>query len=141
MAELLKEAPASKKELDAAKKELLDKLVSKEEFKQVVAELATRESLEVVANEVVRLSSGMADVKGELNEIKWRMGQMEEKVTSLETKFDEKFDILLNAVDGVANKFDILITEKAAIDHALTRQDERLDTHEVRIRRLEKKIA
>ncbi len=55
--------------------------------------------------------------------------------------FDNKFDIVLNAIDGVAKELSDMRTEKAAVDHSLTRHEERLDDHEVRIERLEMKRA
>ncbi len=147
MVDVNKDDMVNKKDLEAAKKELLDKLTSKNEFqqevaklatkeelKQEVAKLSTRESLEIVATEVVKHSAEIAEIKIELKHINLRIEQMR-------GHFDNKFDIVLNAIDGVAKELSDMRTEKAAVDHSLTRHEERLDDHEVRIERLEMKRA
>lgn len=131
----------------ATKEELkteVAKLATKEELKAETAKLSTKESVEVVAREVLKhsrdiegLRTDIAEVKGDVKILKWEMGQLSEKMDTLQ----ENFHIVLNAVDNMSAKFDIFITEKVAIDHALSRQDIKIDNHEVRIQRLEMEIA
>lgn len=110
------------------------KLVTKGEFRQELAKVSTKESVEVVARQVLKNTNDIASLKTEM-----RMGfnRVDDRLDSLESKFD----IMMSAIDGIAKQFQNGQTEKAAIDHALTRHDDRLDRHEVRITHLERKIA
>ncbi|MCU0645766.1 MAG: hypothetical protein MUC94_16095 [bacterium] len=112
----------------------LAKLVTKEEFRQELAKLATRKSVEVLANQVLKNTNDISEIKVRLNDIDWKIGDIREEIKM-------KFDAILSAVDNLSRKFDDDRTEKAAIDHALTRHDDRLDSHEVRIAHLERQIA
>jgi len=112
---------ATKEEVNTLRTELLNKL-------------ATRESVEVVARQVLKNTNEITVLRKEM-----RMGfnRVDDRLDSLETKFD----IMMSAIDGIAREFQNGRTEKAAIDYALTRHDDRLDSHEVRITHLERKIA
>jgi len=59
---------------------------------------------------------------------------MREEITS-------KFDAVLTGLDKISGEISNNRTEQAAIDHALTRHDNRFDDHEIRITQLERKIA
>ncbi len=110
------------------------KLVTKEEFREEFAQVATRKSVEVLANQVLKNTNDITEIKVRLNDIDWKIGDIREEIKM-------KFDAILNAVDNLSRKYDDERTEKAAIDHALTRQDDRLDRHEARITHLEQQIA
>ncbi len=147
MADLSKNDVATKNDLANLKNELVEILVSKqdykeqlallvtkEEFRQEFAKVSTKESVEVVARQVLKNTNDIASLKTEM-----RMGfnRVDDRLDSLESKFD----IMMSAIDGIAKQFQNGQTEKAAIDHALTRHDDRLDRHEARITHLERKIA
>jgi len=147
MADLSKNDVATKNDLANLKNELVEILVSKqdykeqsallvtkEEFRQEFAKVSTKESVEVVARQVLKNTNDIASLRTEM-----RMGfnRVDDRLDSLESKFD----IMMSAIDGIARQFQNGQTEKAAIDHALTRHDDRLDKHEVRIAYLERKIA
>jgi len=147
MAELSREDLATKKDLEDLKKELLDNLASKKELKQELsqyitkeefarelAKLATKENVEVVARQVLKNTNDIAALKTEM-----RMGfnRVDDRLDSLETKFD----IMMSAIDGIAKEFQNGRTEQAAIDHALSRHDNQIDDHEMRIKKLERRIA
>ena len=134
MADKSKNDVATKSDLNTLKKELLDSLASKKELKEETAKLSTKASLEVVASEVLRHSGEIAEIKFELKNINVRIDQMQDH-------FDNKFDIVLRAIDNVASELSNSRSEKAAIDHALIRHDDKLDDHEIRIERLELKRA
>jgi len=147
MSDLSKDDAVAKKDLDNLKKELLeilvskedfkeqsDRLVTKEEFRQELAKLATRKSVEILANQLLKNTNDISVIKTRLNDIDWKIDDMREEIKL-------KFDAILNAVDNLSRKYDDDRTEKAAIDHALTRHDDRLDRHEVRITHLERHIA
>ena len=141
MADLSREDLATKKDLEDLKKDLKQELtqyVTKEEFRREIAKLATKESVEIVARQVLKNTNNIAALKNEM-----RMGfkRVDERLDFLESKFDMKFDIMISAIDGIAKEFQNGRTEKAAIDHALTRHDEQFDDHEMRIKKLERKIA
>jgi len=112
----------------------LAKLVTKEEFKQELAKVSTKESVEVVARQVLKNTNDIASLRTEM-----RMGfnRVDDRLDSLESKFD----IMMSIIDGIAKQLQNSRTEKAAIDHALTRHEDKLDSHEVRITHLEQQIA
>jgi len=112
----------------------LAKLVTKEEFREELAKVATRKSVEVLANQVLKNTNDITEIKVRLNDIDWKIGDLREEIKM-------KFDAILNAVDNLSRKYDDDRTEKAAIDHALTRHEDKLDSHEVRITHLEQQIA
>lgn len=109
---------ATKKDLIELKKELMDKLATKEELKK----LATKEELQKVENKFI----------GEIVKIK-------SEIATLETKADaeKRFNLIIQAIDDLAAKIDSYKAEKTAIDHALIRHDTRLEDHEHRIQKLE----
>jgi predicted nuclease with TOPRIM domain len=126
-------------DLEALKRELLNKLAKKKEL----IRLATKDDLKGLATkeELTRLAT-----KEELKKLDEKTDriigiiiQMQDQMSGMETKTDaeRKFNNLMNAIDQLTQKFDDLITEKSAIDHGLIRHESRLDDHEVRIHNLE----
>jgi len=133
--------------IEATKQELINKLVSKEELKEIVATLATKEelrrevaklatkeelekvkqNLEIVANQVAINTLDIKEIKVELVHLKGDMGA--------------KFEMVLEAIDGVMAELKDQKVERAATDHSLRRHETKLDNHETRIHALENKSA
>ena len=93
---------------------MLQRLVSKDEFDQKIAPLATRASLEVVANQVAKNTDDIVVIKYDIKEMKLEMGQMREEMNN-------KFNMVMNAFDKIMKGFDDQRAENAAFHHALLR--------------------
>jgi Fe-S cluster assembly scaffold protein SufB len=117
---------ATKEEL----KQEVAKLATKEELKQEVAKLATRKALEVVANQVAKNTDDIVVIKYDIKELKLEMGQMREEM-------NEKFNMMMNAFDKIMKGLDAQRAENAAFHHAMLRHENRLDDHDHRIGKLE----
>jgi len=117
---------ATKQEL----KQEVAKLATKEDLKQEFAKLATREALEAVANQVAKNTDDIVVIKYDIKGMKWDMGQMREEM-------NDKFNMVMNAFDKIMKGFDDQRAENAAFHHALLRHENRLDDHDHRIGKLE----
>lgn len=151
----------TRKDLFELEERLTKKLVSKEEFEQKTAEiatkeelrqegakLATREAVDVLANQVAKNTIDITGIRSDVKKINRRLDgmqnhieKMDHKINGLDKKLDDKFNTVLDAVDTVLREVTNNRTEKAAIDHALIRHDDRFENHEKRIRKLEKQVA
>ncbi len=131
----------TKQELESTKNELLDKLVSKKDFQSNVDKLVTKEefrseikrldgSIEILANQVARNTDGIKYLRTEVAELR---SEMNGRFSNM----DNKFDIVLTAIDGLASQIRDMRTEKAAGEHTFRRHETRLDDHETRISKLE----
>jgi len=121
----------------ATKEELrqeVAKLATKEELRQEVAKLSTKESVEILANQVMRNTNDIADIKIELIGIRSEISEFRNDVNI-------KFDRIMTVVDHINQQFERSNIEKLATDHALHRHEEKIDNHETRISRLEKKAV
>ncbi len=104
-----------------------------ESFKQQVFKRfdsgATKDELKKVDQKVDRVITVIENIQHDL--------------TKFETKADadRRFDLLMQAIDGLAGRVDDYMVEKAATDHALTRHDNLFENHEKRIKKLETNIA
>ncbi len=124
------------KDMDTLKEELLRKLASKEELKK----LATKEELKKLATkeELKKLAT-----KDELHQVENKLIKeiikIKTEIATLETKADaeKRFNLIMQAIDGLAAKIDSYNTEKAAVDHSLKRHDTQIEDHEHRITKLE----
>lgn len=105
-------------------------VATKEDLKQEFAKLATREALEVVANQVAKNTDDIVVLKNDIKELKWEMSQMREEMNN-------KFDMVMNAFDKIMKGFDDQRAENAAFHHAMLRHENRLDDHDHRIGKLE----
>lgn len=123
----------SKEEL----KEVVSKLATKEDLKNETSKLATRETVEVLAIQVLKNTTDIDEIKTELKSVNNKIFSLHDKIDRIDEKFESKFNMILNAVDNVLKEVTNNRVEKTAIDHALVRQDDRLDNHEKRIRKLE----
>jgi DNA repair ATPase RecN len=122
-----KDRAISIKELEALKQELLEKLASKLESER----LATKHALKMLATkeELRKLDEKTDRLLGVVFEVKEQMVTRDE--------VEQKFNLILNAIDQLSLKVDNLSIEKSSIDHGLTRHENRLDDHEQRIVELE----
>jgi chromosome segregation ATPase len=135
-----KKQTATKADLKALERRQKATFVSKSDFKREVAKLATKEELkrevaklvtkEEFKREIDKLASQGALHATEIQELK-------QHVARLESTMNTKFDVVLQAIDGLAAKFDEHKTEHAAVQHSLLRHDRRLGDHERRIEKLE----
>ena len=122
------EETSTKKDLLDLKKELMDKLATKDEIQKLatkdeIKKLATKEELYEVENKLI-------------GEIVW----LKTEISKLETKAEaeRKFNLIMQAIDNLTAKIDAYQAEKAAIDHALGRHETLIEDHESRIQKLEK---
>lgn len=135
-----KKQTATKADLKALERRQKATFVSKSDFKREVAKLATKEELkrevaklvtkEEFKREIDKLASQGALHATEIQELK-------QHVARLESTMNTKFDVVLQAIDGLAAKFDEHKTEHTAVQHSLLRHDRRLGDHERRIEKLE----
>jgi len=105
-------------------------LVTKAEFNREIAKLATKEELEIVRKKLEDVASQVALHTTDIRELKQNLARVESTMNT-------KFDVVLQAIDGLAGKIDSHMTEHAAVQHGLSRHDRQLDDHERRIEKLE----
>ena len=138
MGDISKEDPVSKQDFIELKKELTAGLATKEELKslreELLDKLASKEAVEVVARQVLQNTNDISQIKVELKNINWKIDDIREDIKS-------KFDAVLTGLDQISGEISNNRTEKAAIDHALSRHDNRFEDHEIRITQLERKSA
>lgn len=140
-----KDRTISIKELEALKQELLEKLASKHELERLATmhalkTLATKEELKNLATKEELKNLATKDELRKLDEKTDRLlgvvFVMKEQMVTRD-EMEQKFNLILNAIDQLTLKVDNLSIEKSAIDHSLTRHENRLDDHEQRIVELE----
>lgn len=147
------EGPVTKSELEATKNELLARLASKEEIKKLatkeeIKKLATKEEIKKLATkkEIKKLATKREikklATKDELQKTNRKIEILANQVALNRQDIVEIKDnvrTILEIVDGIAKKFEDARTERAALNHALRRHENRIDDHERRIANIEKK--
>ncbi|MFQ5637395.1 MAG: hypothetical protein ACE5IR_05320 [bacterium] len=149
----------TKQELENTKQELLDKLVTKKEFRTEIDKLVTKTefrseikrldgSIELLANqvgkntlEIQKLRGEMNGLHSEMNGLRGEMAELRSEVDELRTDMNNKFNTVLSAIDGLAGQIRDMHTEKAAGEHTFRRHENRLDEHDLRIKKIEEKIG
>ena len=113
---------------------------------RLTKKLATREAVDVLANQVLKNTDDIDDIKTELQTINLRIDRMQDriekmddKIDRLDEKLDYKFNLVLNAVDNVLKEVTNNRTEKAAYGHTMNRHEGRIENHEKRIKKLEQR--
>jgi len=119
MASTNEQKPITKKELEMTKQELLGRLASKEDLKQ----LATKKDFEIIASQVSNLTHRMTSVENQLSVVQ------------------DTSNLILETVADIAKKFYDAQTEKAATNHTLRRHENRLEDHEKGIKTIEKEVS
>ncbi|MFQ5708950.1 MAG: hypothetical protein ACE5HO_15945 [bacterium] len=121
----------------------MDKLVSKEQFQKEVGRLASQERLDAevaklatkeelakvnttLESVAVQVAVNTTDIKG----LKFKMGEVVERLDSLENRMDQRFDMVMEVLDGIVVRLDRHDTERAAAEHTFLRHGNRLDDHE-----------
>ena len=119
MSQQAREEVATKKDLEKTRQELLEKLATKEELKQAFAKLATKKELgklgakfDKLAGQIIKKSADIEIIKVQIIHILARLDEQETKADA-----DRKFDLIMQALDGVVAKIDDFQVEKAATDH------------------------
>ena len=117
---------ATKKGIEILKQELLHKLATKTALNQVES------SMEMIAGQVAQNSERVENLTRLVLQIR-------EQIDGLENKADanDKFDLIMNAIDGLAAKINNYKVEKSPVDHSLHRHDSTLEDHKERISTLE----
>lgn len=155
-----KDLAATRRELldkiESIKKELLSKLASKDELKLEVAKLASKKDLakvinrldkveynvELLTNQVAINTQDIQETHKRLDKVEYNLEIVANQVANNTEEIKEthrKLDMLLEAMDGVMSEINISRAERAATDHALRRHETRLENHETRIQFLEDK--
>jgi hypothetical protein len=160
MTNTIKNNPITAKELKAVKQELLEKLATKEEIsklatKEEISKLATKEEmnkhatkdelrlveirLEKLEKSVDLLAAQVTRNSDDIQRLTVEVVDMRQEMALLETKADadRKFNLIMQAINGLAAKIDAMHTEKAAFDHGLNRHETILSDHEKRTSTLE----
>ena len=119
-------------DLESTKNELLDRLISKKEFRSEIKRLDG--SIEILANQVAKNTDGIKDLHVELAGLR---REMNDRFSDM----GNKFDIVLTAIDGLASQIRDMRTGKSAGEHTFLRHETRLDDHETRIRKLEGRVG
>ena len=148
MAEFSMKDLATKRDLENFKIELRTELkhelrnyVTKEEFREALSKVATRESVEVLANQVMENTNDISEIKNSISNIEWQVGGIKKDIHEIKNYIQTKFEAIMNAVDSMSKQLVNEKTEKMAIDHSLNRHEQRIDDHETRIKKLERKSA
>jgi len=143
---------ATKKDLESTKQELLAKLASKEELKKLATKeelkkLATKEELKQLATKEdikkfvtkAEFNKSHSLLRADITKLQIGYIQILERMETLETKenADRRFNLLMQAIDGLAAKFDSDKIERAASAHTFMRHESKLENHEKRITKLE----
>ncbi|MBD3288846.1 hypothetical protein GF337_08600 [candidate division KSB1 bacterium] len=112
-------------------KKELTKYATKEELKELetrlIDQLASKESVSIIATQVLKNSDNIT--------------ALHKLVDELSDSLDNKFEAMMTLLDAIARDLKDGKTEKAAIDHSLNRHEQRIDDHEMRIDKLERKSA
>jgi len=106
------------------------KLATKEELQREIAKLATKEEFDVVRKKLDEVADQVVLNTTDIRELKQNLARVESTMNT-------KFDVVLQAIDGLAGKIDSHQTEQAAVLHSLSHHDRQLDDHERRIEKLE----
>jgi archaellum component FlaC len=135
----------------------LTPLVTEEKFQSKISKLATKESLEIVANEVAQhredidiikkdiqtIKSDMLEMKGDMLGMKVEMTGMKVDIKEIRQdikSIDTKIDRIISVIDGLVNDVTNDRTEKAAFSYSVTRHDKKFDDHEKRIRTFRNRV-
>jgi len=92
-------------------------------------------SVDAVAGQAVKESADIQRLTLEVVDMRQEMALLETK-----TGADRKFDLLMQAIDGLAAKIDAMHTEQFALNHGLNRHETVLVDHEKRIKTLEVEV-
>ena len=148
MADATQNDVATKKDLKNLQidfKKELSKYATKEELKELetrlINKLASKESVEIVAAQVLKNSNDISELKSEVVILNKKMDSGFEQLGSRLDSLENKFGVMMNAIDGIARDLKDGKTEKAAVDHSLNRHEQRIDDHETRINKLERNSA
>lgn len=118
-----------KNELKNEFKKELSKYATKEELKELetrlIDQLASKESVSIIAAQVLKNSDNIT--------------ALHKRVDELSDSLDNKFEAMMTLLDAIARDLKDGKTEKAAIDHSLNRHEQQIDNHEMRIDKLERK--
>jgi hypothetical protein len=127
--------------------------VTRSEFQTEIKKLATKEDLKKFATkkdlEKFATKKDMQklaeNTNKEIRRLDGKIDWVAAKVMENREYIDEKFNLVLNKLDGLAGVFDVIRTEQVATDAAITRidnnnevQDKKLTDHEYRISTLER---
>lgn len=115
--EKLVDKETHKQDLENLKKELLDKLVDKDTYKKELVKLATKDLL------------------------RWEIHEVRKDLNDFKEQNNQKLDMLLSSIDGLAKLITNGQVEKAASEATFQPHEQWLEDHENRIGRLERKSA
>lgn len=125
-------------------KKELSKYATKEELKELetrlIDQLASKESVSIIAAQVLKNSNDITDIKKEVMVLNRKVDTGFKQVGSRIDSLENKFGVMMNAIDGIARDLKDDNTEKSAVDHSLNRHERRIDDHEARIKKLEGKV-
>ena len=111
---------ATKKDLQILKEDLrkeLDKFLTKEDFKKELKEELSRFTTK--------------------EEFRFEISLLRKEMREMDEKHDQRYDKILEILDGIAGQLANNRLEKAASEATFQLHESRLEDHEVRIQRLE----
>lgn len=111
----------TQKDFQNFKNDILDKIVDKEQYQKDRAKLVTKEDLK---KELSKYST-KDDLRSEINEIRKEMREIDKR-------HDQKYDKILEILDGIAGQINSNRIEKAAGETTFQRHEKKLDDHELR---------
>ena len=106
---------ATNKELNNTKEELLDKLVSKKDLQNEINKLVTKKEFQ----------SEIRRVDGSLEMLANEVGENTLEIQKLCGEMNDKFNMVLTAIDGLSGQMGDSRTEKAAGEHKFRRHEQR----------------
>jgi len=134
-------APVTIKDLNATKEELKKDIeTTNKNVEKIVQRLDKQEkSLDLVAGQVAKNTSAIEKNTTAIEDLRIMNTLVIERMEKLETKedADRKFNLLMNAIDGVVGRIDVYRIEQVATDGTVQRLDAKVVNHEDRIRMLE----
>jgi hypothetical protein len=118
-----------------ATKDDLKNFATKDDLEKFGEKFATKDDLAEVKQDIVGIKKDIELLAIQVTENQTDIREMKADIREMKTDFRQA----LNSLDRVIQEYSDYSIEKAATHHALKRQDNRLEDHELRITALEEK--
>ena len=125
------DTPVTRRDLEQALEKFGENFATKDDLKN----FATKDDLAEVKQDIVGIKKDIELLAIQVTENQTDIREMKADIREMKTDFRQA----LNSLDRVIQEYSDYSIEKAATHHALKRQDNRLEDHELRITALEEK--
>ena len=141
----MKNEVATKKDIEALKNKLLDKMVDKDQYQKDMAQLVTKEEFKKELDKLLTKEEFREQLKKEYSryatkdELRFEINELRKEMREANERHDQRYNKILEILDGIAKQISNSRVEKAAVEATLQRHERKLEDHQVRIERLESK--